>query len=67
MLQEPTLLAVPTLEQVGLTALMALTAGSPDIVIGLIDGLVAVDHPDLAGAHISAGGARAVDSLAEDR
>jgi subtilisin family serine protease len=52
MLQEPTLLAVPTLEQVGLTALMALTAGSPDIVIGLIDGLVAVDHPDLAGAHI---------------
>src|SRR5437867_1397025 len=52
MLEEPTLLAVPTRDQVGLPALMALTGGSPDVVIGLIDGLVAVDHPNLAGARI---------------
>lgn len=35
------------LELVGLSELMALTPGRPDVVIGLIDGPVAVDHPDL--------------------
>jgi subtilisin family serine protease len=37
---------------VNLAPLMALTSGRPDIVIGLIDGPVLRDHPDLAGAKI---------------
>ena len=36
------------LEQVGLSLLMDLTAGSSEVVVGLIDGPVAVDHPDFA-------------------
>ena len=40
------------LELVKLTTLMGLTDGRPEIVVGLIDGPVAVDHPDLRGAHI---------------
>lgn len=36
------------LDLVMLTQLMELTIGSPDIVIGLVDGPVAVDHPSLA-------------------
>lgn len=40
------------LEVVGLPALMALTSGSEDIVIGLLDGPVVVDHPDLLGDRI---------------
>lgn len=36
------------LERVGLTPLMELTAGSPKVVVGVIDGPVAGDHPDLA-------------------
>ena len=31
---------------------MALSSGSPEIGIGLVDGPVAVDHPDLAGATV---------------
>lgn len=38
---------VTPLGQVGLDRLMALTSGRPEIVIGLIDGPVAIDHPDL--------------------
>lgn len=34
-------------ELVNLTPLMALTSGRPEIIIGLIDGPVAMDHPDL--------------------
>jgi len=40
------------LELVKLTSLMERTSGSPEIKIGLIDGPVAVQHPDLAGEHI---------------
>ena len=36
------------LNLVKLTRLMELTGGSPEVVIGLIDGPVAIDHPDLA-------------------
>ena len=39
---------------VGLSALMDVTSGNADIVVGLIDGPVAVDHPDLADATIRA-------------
>jgi len=34
---------------VGLTPLLERTGGRPDITVGLIDGPVALDHPDLAG------------------
>lgn len=40
------------LEMVKLTPLMALTSGRPEIVIGLIDGPVVRDHPELAVEHI---------------
>jgi subtilisin family serine protease len=36
------------LELVKLAALMQLTSGNPDVRVGLIDGPVALDHPDLA-------------------
>ncbi|MBV9597336.1 MAG: S8 family serine peptidase [Chloroflexi bacterium] len=36
----------------GLTTLLQRTTGRPDIVVGLIDGPVALDHPDLAGQRI---------------
>ena len=35
------------LELVGLSPLMARTSGTPEIPIGLIDGPVRLDHPDL--------------------
>jgi subtilisin family serine protease len=41
-----------SLDLVGLTALMDRTSGRPEIVIGLIDGPVAISHPDLVGEHI---------------
>lgn len=41
-----------TLGLVNLPALMARTSGAPEIAIGLIDGPVTLDHPDLAGAAI---------------
>ncbi|MEV6956008.1 S8 family serine peptidase [Streptomyces sp. NPDC051183] len=40
------------LEQVGLAPLMARTAGRPEVVVGLIDGFVALDHPELAGRRL---------------
>jgi subtilisin family serine protease len=40
------------LELVNLTALMERTSGSPEVKIGLIDGPVFTQHPDLAGGHL---------------
>ncbi len=40
------------LDSVKLTALMELTSGRPDLVIGLLDGPVALNHPDLARENI---------------
>jgi subtilisin family serine protease len=40
------------LDLVGLSPLMARTSGRPEISIGLIDGPVALDHPDLAAENI---------------
>lgn len=40
------------LERVGLTPLMALGEGDPDLTIALLDGPVSVGHPALAGASI---------------
>jgi subtilisin family serine protease len=40
------------LELVNLTALMQRTQGNPNVMIGLVDGPVATDHPDLAGERI---------------
>lgn len=43
---------VKPLDLVNLRPLMEQTTGSPEIKIGLIDGPVAIDHPDLAGGNI---------------
>ena len=40
------------LDLVKLTTLMARTSGSPDVTIGLIDGPVMTQHPDLADEHL---------------
>ena len=40
------------LDLVKLSQLMELTSGRPEVVIGLIDGPVAVDHPDLANSNV---------------
>jgi PatG C-terminal/Subtilase family len=40
------------LDMVGLGPLMALTSGSADVGIGLVDGPVSLDHPDLVEARI---------------
>jgi subtilisin family serine protease len=40
------------LDLVNLTPLMELTSGRPEIVIGLVDGPVVIDHPDLAGENV---------------
>ena len=40
------------LELITLTALMKRTSGSPDVMIGLIDGPVVTQHPDLPGEHV---------------
>jgi len=40
------------LDRVGLSALMRLSAGRPEVVIGLIDGPVAFSHADLSGSAI---------------
>ena len=40
------------LEIVQLPLLMERTQGSPDVMVGLVDGPVAMTHPDLAGARI---------------
>jgi subtilisin family serine protease len=44
--------AAACLNLVGLPRLMARTSGRPEIAIGLIDGPVALDHPDLAVENI---------------
>lgn len=41
-----------SLDLVKLTALMELTSGKPEITVGLIDGPVVMNHPDLAGNNI---------------
>ena len=41
------------LDLVGLAPLMALTSGRPEISIGLIDGPIALDHPDLSAGNIN--------------
>ena len=43
---------VTPLGQVGLDRLMALTSGRPQIIVGLIDGPVASDHPGFDGVRI---------------
>jgi subtilisin family serine protease len=43
---------IACLNLVGLPQLMARTSGRPEIVIALIDGPVALDHPDLAADNI---------------
>jgi subtilisin family serine protease len=43
---------VNPLDLVKLTALMERTSGRPDIAIGLIDGPVAINHPDLSSKNI---------------
>jgi subtilisin family serine protease len=45
---------VGVLDLVRLTQLMDLTAGRPEVVIGLIDGPVIIDHPDLVSSSIRA-------------
>jgi subtilisin family serine protease len=40
------------LELVRLPSLMARTRGRADLIVGLVDGPIAGDHPDLAGANI---------------
>jgi subtilisin family serine protease len=40
------------LDLVKLTALMERTSGQPEIMVGLLDGPVATNHPDLASEHI---------------
>src|SRR5256886_4662657 len=40
------------LELVKLTALMERTSGQPEIMVGLLDGSVATNHPDLEREHI---------------
>jgi subtilisin family serine protease len=37
---------------VGLRQLMELTSGRPEVTVGIIDGPIALDHPDLSGAKI---------------
>lgn len=41
-----------SLELVRLPGLMALTRGRADLVVGLVDGPVALDHPDLANGNV---------------
>jgi hypothetical protein len=45
-------MAANPLDAVKLTALMGLTGGRPDVVIGLIDGPVAIGHPALAAERV---------------
>jgi subtilisin family serine protease len=44
--------ASDVLDLVKLTPLMELTSGRPEIVIGLVDGPVVIDHPDLTGENV---------------
>jgi subtilisin family serine protease len=40
------------LDLAGLTALMERTGGKPEVVVGLVDGPIAMNHPDLTGDSI---------------
>jgi subtilisin family serine protease len=40
------------LDLINLTALMDLTSGRTEVIVGLIDGPVAINHPELAGENI---------------
>src|SRR5688572_27171954 len=40
------------LDLVGLTPLMEVTSGRPEMVIGLVDGPVLIDHPDLTSDNV---------------
>jgi subtilisin family serine protease len=40
------------LDLAGLTALMERTGGRPEVVVGLVDGPIAMNHPDLTGGTI---------------
>jgi subtilisin family serine protease len=55
------------LDLVGLPQLMARTSGTPEISIGLIDGPVALDHPDLAAENIREVPAKLVGACANAR
>lgn len=56
-----------SVDLVELRDLMALTSGHHSVAVGLLDGPVAVDHPDLAEARISAvGGAAACADMDSD-
>ena len=55
-------IATEALDLVNLTALMELTSGDLETVVGLIDGPVLTDHPDLASEKI-----RTVPGKAEGR
>jgi subtilisin family serine protease len=54
------------LDLVRLSELMAMTTGSAEVVVGLMDGPVALDHPDLAPGRVqplgATGGCHAADS-----
>ena len=50
--EPPRTAAMDPLDLVRLRRLMERTSGIPEIVVGLIDGPVALDHPDLVGRHI---------------
>src|SRR6185503_20852136 len=49
---EQTNMTLTPLELVKLTGLMDRTAGNPEVMIGLIDGPVFVQHPDLASQRL---------------
>jgi subtilisin family serine protease len=66
LLEEKRIIMSPS-DVVGLTALMERTSGSPEVVIGLIDGPVARDHPDLASASIRELSAGACTEAGETR
>jgi subtilisin family serine protease len=53
------------LDLTGLSPLMARTRGRPEIMIGLIDGPVALDHPDLAAENIRQGSDKLPAACAE--
>jgi subtilisin family serine protease len=48
----PEMRALNVLDLVSLTPLMKLTRGRPEIVIGLVDGPVVTDHPDLTSENV---------------
>jgi subtilisin family serine protease len=52
MIEAPAAAAAAALDLVRLRPLMELSSGSAEITVGLVDGPVAIDHPDLAGAII---------------